>query len=105
MTGFVDNIPGDGRDRPAGRPRPQPGTDDLGHLNIAVGTRIRVIEDLDRKGLKGLEGEVVQTLAGAVVVELDNDPALYFRSQLSGGIAGPSGKPRRHFLVTAVERV
>lgn len=74
-------------------------------LNIAAGTRIRVLEDNGRRGLVGLEGVVVQSLAGFVVVELDNDPALRHRVDMAGGYERPQRKPRRHFRVTEVERV
>lgn len=74
-------------------------------LNIAKGTRIRVLEDNGRRNLVGLEGEVVQSLPGAVIVELENDPLLYHRATQAGGFERTRRKPRRHFRVTEVERI
>lgn len=104
MTAF-GNIPGDGRDRPPGGPRPEPGKDDLSHLDIAKGTRVRVIADDERRGLKGLEGVVVQSMPGAVIVELENDPLLYHRSNMRVGFEKAKRQPQRHLRVIDVERV
>jgi hypothetical protein len=54
--------------------------------------------------LIGLEGVVVQSLPGAVVVELENDPAVRHRVTMDGGISVPRRRPLRHFHVTEVER-
>jgi len=98
-------IPGDGRENPAPRPRAVQGRDSLAHLNIAQGTRIRVLEDGGRRGLVGLEGVVVQSLPGSVVVELEHDPLLRFRAEQAGGFVIPRRTPRRHFRNNEVERV
>lgn len=97
-------IPGDGRENPKPAQRPKTGTDSLAHLNFARGTRIRVVQDNGRRGLIGLEGVVVQSLPGAVVVELENDPAVRHRVTMDGGISVPRRRPLRHFHVTEVER-
>lgn len=78
---------------------------DFSNLNYAKGTRIRVLEDNGRRGLVGLEGVVVQSLPGFVVVELENDPALRHRVEMEGGITRPRRRPLRHFRVTEVERI
>ena len=98
-------IAGDGRENPRPGPRPHQGRDSLSHLNIAKGTRIRVLEDNGRRGLVGLEGVVVQSLPGSVVVELENDPLLDFRATQAGGYERPRRQPQRHFRVTEVERI
>lgn len=79
-------------------------TDSLSHLNYARGTRIRVLEDNGRRGLVGLEGLVVLSLPGYVVVELENDPALRHRVEMEGGFTRPRRTPKRHFRVIEVER-
>lgn len=97
-------IEGDGRDNPPPQPRPKQGTDPLSSLNFAKGTRIRVLKDNGRRGLVGLEGVVVQSFPGAVVVTLENDPALRHRVSMQGGFERPRRQPLRHFRVTEVER-
>ena len=74
-------------------------------LNIAKGSRIRVLKDNGSRGLVGLEGTVVQSLPGFVVVELENDPLLSFRAVQAGGFERPNRQPQRHFRVTEVERI
>jgi len=96
---------GEGRERPPGRPNLKPGTDSLSNLNFARGTRIRVLEDNGKRGLLGLEGVVVQSAPGSVVVILENDPLLSHRANMMGGIVNHRTAPRRHFRVTEVERV
>ena len=96
---------GSGRDNPEPRQPTKRGTDDLGGLNIVAGTRIRVIEDNGRRRLTGLEGMVVQAGPGYVVVELENDPMLFFRAHMQSGFATPKVPPKRHFRVTEVERI
>lgn len=105
MSDWIDNIPGDGRENPAPRPRANPGNDYLGHLNLAKGTKIRVLKDNGSRGLVGLVGTVVQSFPGSVVVELENDPALRHRVNQQGGFETPRRQPRRHFRVTEVERI
>jgi hypothetical protein len=80
------------------------GKDSLSSLNFARGTRIRVLEDNGRRGLVGLEGIVVQSIPGSVVVELEDDPMLRFRAEMPGGFEKPIRPPQRHFRVTEVER-
>lgn len=94
----------DGRENPKPAPQPKRGTDSLSHLNYARGTRIRVLEDNGRRGLVGLEGVVVQSIPGYVVVELENDPATRHRVDMAGGFTRPRRAPKRHFRVTEVER-
>jgi len=101
----VGNIQGDGRDQPRYPKPPQPGTDSLAELNIAKGERIRVLEDNGKRGLIGLEGVVVQSFPGSVVVELENDPLLRFRANMVHAFAPPNRIPQRHFRVTEVERL
>jgi hypothetical protein len=101
----IHDIPGDGRDNPPYPQPARPGTDNLDHLNIAKGTRIRVLKDNGRRGLVGLEGSVVQSLPGFVIVELENDPLLRHRANMAGGFERRQTAPRRHFRVTEVERV
>lgn len=96
---------GEGRDNPEPRQPTKRGTDDLGGLNITQGTRIRVIEDNNRRRLVGLEGLVVQSGPGYVIVELENDPMLFFRANMLSGFATPEVPPKRHFRVTEVERI
>ena len=96
---------GEGRENPPPRPRAEPGKDSLSHLNIARGHRIRVLKDNGKRGIVGLEGVVVQSMPGAVIVELDNDPMLFFRANMQSGFANPGKSPRRHFRVTEVERI
>lgn len=103
--GRIHDIPGDGRENPAPRPRLNPGQDYIAHLNIGKGTRIRVLKDNGKRGLVGLEGVVVQSFPGSVMVELENDPALRHRMYQPGGFETPRRQPRRHFRVTEVERV
>ena len=74
-------------------------------LNIAVGTRIRVLEDNGKRGIVGFEGVVKQSFAGSVVVELDDDPMMKFRAEMPGGFVNPTRPPLRHFRVTEVERI
>lgn len=95
----------DGRENPKPEPQRARGTGDLSNLNIAKGTRIRVLQDNGRRGLVGLEGVVVQTVAGGVVVELENDPAIRFRLRMNLDFHGPSKRPLRYFRVTEVERI
>jgi len=98
-------ILGDGRENP--RPpkiKHQPKAS-FDALNLVVGTRIRVIRDNGRSGLRGLEGVVVQSIGGGVVVKLDGDPARRFRVSQAGGFATPSRHPLRFFRVTEVERI
>jgi hypothetical protein len=78
---------------------------DLSSLNYARGTRIRVLEDNGRRGLVGLEGVVVQSIPGFVVVELENDPAIRHRVEMDGGFSSPRRTPLRHFRVTEVQRI
>jgi hypothetical protein len=52
----------------------------------------------------GLEGVVVQSFPGSVVVELEADPALRHRLRMPGGFMSPTVQPRRHFRVTEIER-
>lgn len=78
---------------------------DLSRLNYTRGTRIRVLEDNGRRGLVGLEGVVVQSFPGYVVVTLENDPAIRHRVEMDGGITRPRRTPMRHFRVTEVERI
>ena len=103
MSDWVDNIPGDGRENPEPRRRINPGGEYISELNFAKGSRIRVLQDNGTRGLLGLEGVVVQSFAGSVVVELDDDPALRHRVLQARGF-DRSKKPRRHFRVTEVER-
>ena len=98
-------IEGDGRENPPPRPRQPIVNPSFPELNYARGTRIRVLEDNGRRGLVGLEGVVVQSLPGFVVVELENDPLVRFRAEMPGGAAFPKRQPQRHFRVTEVERV
>ena len=106
MTDFSDpSFDGEGRRRPKGRPNPKPGTDSLSSLNFARGTRIRVLEDNGRRGLVGLEGVVIQSFPGSVVVELENDPLLRHRAEMASGFALSKSHPQRYFRVTEVERV
>ena len=72
---------------------------------MVKGTRIRVLEDNGSRGLVGLEGVVIQSFPGYVVVELEGDPALRHRVRMDGGYERPRVQPRRHFRVTEVERV
>lgn len=102
--GLVDNLPGDGRENPTPRPRVNPTQPYISNLNFARGTRIRVLKDNGTRGLLGLEGLVVQSFPGFVVVELDNDPALNHRVLQARGF-DTTRNPRRHFRVTEVERV
>lgn len=95
----------EGRANPPPRPRSKPAMGDLSQLNFSRGERIRVLKDNGRRGLVGLEGKVVQTIPGSVVVELDADPLLLVRANQLGGIARTLQTPRRHFRVTEVERV
>lgn len=74
-------------------------------LNFAKGTRIRVVEDNGRRGLVGLEGVVVQSFPGSVVVELENDPLLRFRANQNVGFVRSQKTPQRYFRVTEVERI
>jgi len=98
-------IEGDGREQPI-YPRPaERGKDSLDALNIAKGTRIRVLVDNGRKGLVGLEGMVMQSFPGYVVVKLEDDPILNHRINMSGGLTSHKTAPLRHFRVTEVERV
>jgi hypothetical protein len=97
-------IEGDGRENPAPAQRLKPGTDSLSHLNIARGTRIRVLE-CGRRDIAGYEGVVIQSFPGSVVVKLDDDPALRHRIRMIGGFAIPQVPPKRHFRVTEVERI
>lgn len=94
-----------GRADPKPAQRPLRGTDSLAHLNHARGTRIRVLEDNGRRGLVGLEGVVVQSFPGSVVVELEHDPMIRHRAEMAGGFSFPKRPPKRHFRVTEVERV
>lgn len=64
-----------------------------------------MLEDNGRRGLVGLEGVVVQSIPGFVVVELENDPALYHRLRMGGGMDRPVVAPQRSFRVTEVERI
>ncbi len=96
---------GEGRRRPKGRPNPKPGTDSLADLNFARGTRIRVLKDNGTRGLIGYEGIVVQTYQGGVVVELEDDPLLFFRADMKTGFATNMSHPQRHFRASEVERV
>jgi len=96
---------GDGTDNPKPLPRLNPGNDYLGNLNIVVGSRIRVLKDNGRRGLVGLEGTVVISTPGSVVVELENDPADKMRVDMAGGITNRIVKARRHFLINEVERI
>jgi len=96
---------GSGRQSPAPRPNPERGKDDLRSLNFVSGTRIRVLEDNGRKGLLLLEGIVVQSLPGYVVVRLDDDPILKHRINQLGGLTKHTVAPLRHFRVTEVERL
>jgi len=96
---------GEGRGRPPGRPNPHTPNTSIPELNYVRGTRIRVIEDNGRRGLVGLEGVVIQSNPGSVIVELEHDPMLRFRMEMQSGFARPSKPPLRHFRVTEVERV
>jgi hypothetical protein len=96
---------GEGRGNPPPRPRAERGKDSLSHLNFTRGTRIRVLKDNGKTGLVGLVGVVVQAHPGSVVVELDNDPMLFFRTQMVSGFADPGKSPLRHFHASEVERV
>ena len=96
---------GEGRENPPPRPRLNPGQDGLAHLNFARGTRIKVLKDNNKRGLLGLEGVVVQSFPGYVVVELESDPALRHRVSMQTGFAKSRITPRRHFRVTEVERL
>lgn len=93
-----------GRANPPPRPTTRRGTDSLSDLNFARGTRIRVLKDNGSRGLVGLEGVVVQSIPGSVVVELENDPLIAFRANMAGGFELPKRQPQRHFRVTEVER-
>ena len=106
MTDFSDpSFAGEGRDNPLPR-RPTKGvTDSFSDLNIGKGSRIRVIKDNGKRGLLGLEGVVVQSFPGEVVVELENDPAIRHRVNMLGGYEKTRRQPQRHFRVTEVERV
>lgn len=95
----------DGRQKPVFPGPPKPGTDSLAELNIAKGSRIRVLKDNGRRLLVGLEGVVTHSYPGGVVVELENDPLLRFRATQAGGITTPIRTPRRNFRVTEVERI
>lgn len=97
--------PGDGTTNPSPRPAPHPPIGSFADLNIATGTRIRVLRDNGRRGLIGLEGVVVQSLPGAVIVELVGDPLLKFRASMKSGFETIKITPRRHFRVTEVERI
>jgi len=96
---------GEGRERPPGRPNPRIVNASIPSLNFARGTRIRVIEDNGTRGLVGLEGIVVASGPGSVVVELEDDPLIRFRAEMAGGITFPSRTPQRHFRASEVERV
>lgn len=106
MIDFSDpSFAGEGRLRPPGRPNPKRGTDSLSDLNITSGTRIRVLKDNDKRGLVGLEGVVVQSIPGSVIVQLEADPMIKFRSNQATGFAKPTVAPKRFFRVTEVERI
>ena len=106
MIDFNDpSFAGEGRVRPPGRPNPKLGKDSLSSLNYTRGTRIRVLEDNGSRGLVGLEGVVVASVPGSVVVELEHDPMLKFRAEMKVGIALSTQHPQRHFRVSEVERV
>ena len=96
---------GEGRDNPAPRQPTKGVTDSFSDLNIGVGARIRVLEDNGTRGLLGLEGVVVQSFPGEVVVQLENDPMIRHRVRMLGGIARARRAPHRHFRVTEVERI
>jgi hypothetical protein len=95
---------GEGRDNPPPRQPTKRGLDGLGHLNFARGIRVRVIKDNGKRGLLGLEGVVMQSFPGEVVVELENDPLIGHRANMIGGMV-LNKRPMRHFRVTEVERV
>ena len=106
MPDFSDpSFAGEGRDNPPPRQPTKRGTDSLSHLNIARGERIRVVKDNGTRGLLGLEGVVVQSFPGEVVVELEDDPAIRHRVTMSGGITKRTIPPQRFFRVTEVERM
>jgi hypothetical protein len=106
LPDFSDpSFAGEGRRRPPGRPNPKPGTDSLSDLNFTRGTRIRVLKDNGKRGLVGYEGVVVHSYQGGVVVKLDNDPMLHFRSVMKTGFAANTIHPQRHFRASEVERV
>jgi hypothetical protein len=96
---------GEGRRRPPGRPNPKQGDQSFPDLNYARGTRIRVLKDNGTRGLLGLEGVVIASYPGGVVVELEKDPLIAFRAKMAGGITFPSRQPQRNFRVTEVEAV
>jgi len=60
------------------------------------------LEDNGRRGLVGLEGKVVSSIPGSVIVELENDPMLFFRATML--VTKNMARPQRHFRVTEVER-
>lgn len=106
MIDFNDpSFRGEGRVRPPGRPNPKFPRHSFAELNYAKGTRIRVLEDNGSRGLVGLEGLVVVSMPGSVIVELEDDPMLRFRAEMAGGITKPTRIPQRHFRVTEVERI
>lgn len=106
LPDFSDpSFAGEGRRRPPGRPNPKPGTDSLADLNFVRGTRIRVLKDNGRRGLVGYEGIVVQSYQGGVVVELEDDPLIHFRSEMRTGFVTSRTQPQRHFRASEVERV
>jgi len=57
------------------------------------GQRVRILKDNGRDNIVGYEGTITCLSPSGFVVELDDDPALYFNMYNAGGMVRP---PKNH---------